>query len=95
MAPNCGQSDGQLFSTATTGCGWAAVIVVIMYGLYTGWRITCCCARRKRAAADSDLPQASQRCGACDVPLHAHPFLVRLRRVRCAAKPMRACLRAC
>ncbi len=79
-----------LFSTATSGVGWTAVVIVLLYMGYSAWRITCCCAGRKakkaaeRGAAEGDPARAGR--GACDVPLHIHPVLVRAALcMRCAA----------
>jgi len=58
----------QPFSYSTSAVGWGALVVTVLFGgVYTAWRMLCCCSRKRQEAA-------AQR-GACDVPLHVHPLL--------------------
>jgi hypothetical protein len=72
-------SGPQLFSSATTGVGYTAVVVavVLLFG-YSAWRMVCCCSRKRAVPSpDADGLPGTRRRGTCDVPLHLHPAVVR------------------
>jgi len=76
-------ASADLFSVATSGVGYCAVIFAVALGFgYSAWRMVCCCSRKQKNA-DAALPGTRRR-GPCDVPLHLHPAVVR---PRCFAWP--------